>query len=376
MTKPSKANEDAFAKCDRRDRRRDEAPARRARDDGAAARPRGRSREAQGALGRALRRGRVTTVVYETHSTSEHNEAGIATGWLGGALSAAGRAQAVELGERRRDDGIELVVASDLMARGRDRGDRLRGQRHSAAGRLAAARVRLRRAERHAAPVARRAARSAGRRAVARRRELAARRSRACRRSSTRCAASACSLIGHVATTWALDHRVHGRRSRSSPPRSSTGSPAGSTSSRPQSHPVRACKPRTTRLTTCDCEASGAGSSLRGLRGRTVRVRCGVRRELHLQAHHGRRHRRGLDDPSQGGLPRAVSVDRRPREAGRDAEHGLVQRLHTEGARPRRGGGRGVDVPQRQSQRGRRLAGEHVPDGGDGSEPTCSDPCA
>jgi broad specificity phosphatase PhoE len=56
----------------------------------------------------------VTTVVYETHSTSEHNEAGIATGWLGGALSAAGRAQAVELGERRRNDGIELVVASDL----------------------------------------------------------------------------------------------------------------------------------------------------------------------------------------------------------------------------------------------------------------------
>jgi len=56
----------------------------------------------------------VTTVVFETHSTSEHNEAGIATGWLGGALSATGRAQAVELGERRRDDGIELVIASDL----------------------------------------------------------------------------------------------------------------------------------------------------------------------------------------------------------------------------------------------------------------------
>ena len=56
----------------------------------------------------------MTTVVYETHSTSEHNEAGIATGWLGGTLSAAGRAQAVELGRRRRDDGIELVVASDL----------------------------------------------------------------------------------------------------------------------------------------------------------------------------------------------------------------------------------------------------------------------
>jgi broad specificity phosphatase PhoE len=56
----------------------------------------------------------VTTVVFETHSTSEHNEAGIATGWLGGALSATGREQAVELGKRRRNDVIELVVASDL----------------------------------------------------------------------------------------------------------------------------------------------------------------------------------------------------------------------------------------------------------------------
>lgn len=56
----------------------------------------------------------MTTVVFETHSASEHNEAGIATGWLGGALSATGRAQAVELGERRRNDGIEVVFASDL----------------------------------------------------------------------------------------------------------------------------------------------------------------------------------------------------------------------------------------------------------------------
>ena len=56
----------------------------------------------------------MTTVVYETHSTSEDNEAGIATGWLPGALSATGRAQAVELGERRRGDAIEVVYASDL----------------------------------------------------------------------------------------------------------------------------------------------------------------------------------------------------------------------------------------------------------------------
>jgi broad specificity phosphatase PhoE len=48
-------------------------------------------------------------IVFESHSTSEDNEAGRATGWLPGRLSAAGRAQAAELGERRRDDGIAAV---------------------------------------------------------------------------------------------------------------------------------------------------------------------------------------------------------------------------------------------------------------------------
>jgi broad specificity phosphatase PhoE len=56
----------------------------------------------------------VTTVVFETHATSEDNEAGIATGWLGGALSETGRAQAAELGKRRRRNGIDAVYASDL----------------------------------------------------------------------------------------------------------------------------------------------------------------------------------------------------------------------------------------------------------------------
>jgi broad specificity phosphatase PhoE len=53
-------------------------------------------------------------VVFETHATSEDNEAGIATGWLPGRLSEAGRGQARELGERRRDDGIAVVFVSDL----------------------------------------------------------------------------------------------------------------------------------------------------------------------------------------------------------------------------------------------------------------------
>lgn len=60
--------------------------------------------------------GRVETVelVFETHSTSEDNERGVATGWLGGRLSSEGRTQAAELGRRRRDDGISVVFASDL----------------------------------------------------------------------------------------------------------------------------------------------------------------------------------------------------------------------------------------------------------------------
>jgi broad specificity phosphatase PhoE len=53
-------------------------------------------------------------IVYETHSTSEDNEQGIATGWLDGRLSAHGRRQAEELGQRRRRDGIVVVFTSDL----------------------------------------------------------------------------------------------------------------------------------------------------------------------------------------------------------------------------------------------------------------------
>ena len=53
-------------------------------------------------------------LVFETHSTSEDNELGRATGWLPGRLSERGRAQARELGRRRCDDGIVAVFSSDL----------------------------------------------------------------------------------------------------------------------------------------------------------------------------------------------------------------------------------------------------------------------
>ena len=57
---------------------------------------------------------RSVEIVYETHSLSIDNERGVATGWRDGELSAAGREQARELGERRRDDGIAVVYSSDL----------------------------------------------------------------------------------------------------------------------------------------------------------------------------------------------------------------------------------------------------------------------
>src|SRR6185437_3493056 len=53
-------------------------------------------------------------IIFETHSISTDNEAGIATGWLPGRLSARGRDLARELGERRRADAPAVVFVSDL----------------------------------------------------------------------------------------------------------------------------------------------------------------------------------------------------------------------------------------------------------------------
>jgi broad specificity phosphatase PhoE len=53
-------------------------------------------------------------IIYETHATTTDNEAGISTGWLPGHLSAQGRQEAHELGERRRDQDIAAVFTSDL----------------------------------------------------------------------------------------------------------------------------------------------------------------------------------------------------------------------------------------------------------------------
>ncbi len=53
-------------------------------------------------------------IVYETHAMTEDNERGVATGWLPGRLSAAGKEYAAALGRRRRHDGVAAVFVSDL----------------------------------------------------------------------------------------------------------------------------------------------------------------------------------------------------------------------------------------------------------------------
>lgn len=53
-------------------------------------------------------------VIFETHSISADNELGIASGWRHSTLSERGRNLARALGERRCNDGISVVLASDL----------------------------------------------------------------------------------------------------------------------------------------------------------------------------------------------------------------------------------------------------------------------
>jgi broad specificity phosphatase PhoE len=56
----------------------------------------------------------MATVFYESHGRSVDNEAGIASGQRDAALSAAGRRQAQEMGERHAERLILAVFCSDL----------------------------------------------------------------------------------------------------------------------------------------------------------------------------------------------------------------------------------------------------------------------
>jgi len=53
-------------------------------------------------------------IIFEYHSTSVDNEAGVASGWRDPPLSPAGRERAKELGERRQVEQIDAVFCSDL----------------------------------------------------------------------------------------------------------------------------------------------------------------------------------------------------------------------------------------------------------------------
>jgi broad specificity phosphatase PhoE len=57
---------------------------------------------------------RGLTIIFETHSTSLDNEAGLASGHSDTDLSPRGEREAVELGARRRDERVDVVFASDL----------------------------------------------------------------------------------------------------------------------------------------------------------------------------------------------------------------------------------------------------------------------
>ena len=152
-------------------------------------------------------------IVYETHSTSVDNETGRATGWLGGTLSKAGRGQARRLGQRRRNDGIELVVASDLnraveTARIALDGSgipvtldwRLRECDYGSMNGMPRERLETERGSRIDVPFP---DGESWREAVERVAE-------ALDDIARRCSGQRVLLIGHVATRWALDHTVLG----------------------------------------------------------------------------------------------------------------------------------------------------------------------
>ena len=60
----------------------------------------------------------AVALIFETHAVTTDNEAGIATGWLPGALSPRGRELAMALGERHRGHEVAAVFVSDLARAG------------------------------------------------------------------------------------------------------------------------------------------------------------------------------------------------------------------------------------------------------------------
>jgi alpha-ribazole phosphatase/probable phosphoglycerate mutase len=156
----------------------------------------------------------VVRIVFETHSLTVDNERGVATGWLGGALSAHGRALARELGERRRDDRIDAVFSSDL-ARAVETAEiafgatdipvfldwRLRETDYGELNGAPADAIAAERAQRVDVPFP-------GGESY---RDAVARVASFLDDCPDGCAGERVLLIGHTATRWALDHLLDGR---------------------------------------------------------------------------------------------------------------------------------------------------------------------
>ena len=173
---------------------------------------RDRRSRGHGQPGRSLAALMAVEAVFETHSLSEDNERGVATGWLEVALR-AGQATGRGAGRAPPPGSSRGRLRVRPRTRGRDRRDRVRRHGDPAAQGLAAARVRLRRAERHAGRAAARGAAAPPRHAVSRRRELAGRRRAAPlvllrRRPPARRRARAGDRPRP--TWWAFDHLVAG----------------------------------------------------------------------------------------------------------------------------------------------------------------------
>jgi 2,3-bisphosphoglycerate-dependent phosphoglycerate mutase len=62
------------------------------------------------------RRAAHVAIVLELHATTVDTERWVATGWRDARLSTAGRRMAAELRDRRREDELDAVFASDLAA--------------------------------------------------------------------------------------------------------------------------------------------------------------------------------------------------------------------------------------------------------------------
>lgn len=56
----------------------------------------------------------MVTIIFESHGTTHDNEANLSSGWYDVELSELGKRQAKELGERYKEDPLDVIFCSDL----------------------------------------------------------------------------------------------------------------------------------------------------------------------------------------------------------------------------------------------------------------------